>query len=425
MVNSVIVRFEKIQLKRLCMKISKSTLLCSLLVVSNLSAIENIDVSGSAQLFYHTDDGNKKDLFKQSNSAADAGLNISAKADLIKGISAGVSATALSTLGLENDFISKSWGSSHTYKTDGSGNVDRFNNTAWVSEAWLMGTLDKTVLKGGRMKLDTPLAFTETWSIEKNSFDSVMVSNENIKDTTLVGAYIGAGNGSETYGRNRSDTAFAVGGVLNRSGKFSTFGTDGAFTAGALNNSYEPLKLQVWYYDVFNLAKSYWLQADLTIDNIMLGAQYSAIKLDTFGSKEDSVYALMAGYKIKDVVSAKLSYSSTSKNGSLGYAGRNLATNSGLSKIYTEAWWTYGRTTASDTKSINLTIEGSASDIFNYALYTTLTNDGSVANKDMKEITAIISKSFNKFDTSLVYTNTDFKDLSAINTLQAYLTLNF
>jgi imipenem/basic amino acid-specific outer membrane pore len=46
------------------------------------------------------------------------------------------------------------------------------------------------------MELDTPLAFSETWSIVPNTFEGAVVLNQDLPDTTLVGAWIGKGNGA-------------------------------------------------------------------------------------------------------------------------------------------------------------------------------------------------------------------------------------
>ena len=92
--------------------------------------------------------------------------------------------TVLTTLGLENNFVSNVWGGAHG-ATLGEGNTyaallggAKVDNANWFNEAWAAITLGHTTAKVGRMELDTPLAFTETWSIERNSFEGAVLLNQ-------------------------------------------------------------------------------------------------------------------------------------------------------------------------------------------------------------------------------------------------------
>ncbi len=69
------------------------------------------------------------------------------------------------------------------------------NDESWIGELWLAATMGKTTAKVGRMELDTPLAFSEKWSVAPNTFEGAVVINQDIPDTTLVGAWVGKGNG--------------------------------------------------------------------------------------------------------------------------------------------------------------------------------------------------------------------------------------
>ena len=230
----------------------------------------------------------------------------------------------------------------------------------------------------------------------------------------------------------------AVGGVVNQDGKFTTYGTNGAYAAGIINNSFKPLTVQAWYYDVSKLAQAYWLQADLNMEGILAGAQYASASYDKGATGlakdvDNDVYAVMLGYEMKDMFTAKVSYSAVGKEtlGSYG-AGANTATASGASKLYTEAWWNYGYVTQADTKAFNVTVEVPVKDIVDLGVYYTNSSagkNGGTANRaDMSELTITASRSFGPLDASLVYSNvkaTDQNDNSAYNQVQAYLTLNF
>ena len=228
-----------------------------------------------------------------------------------------------------------------------------------------------------------------------------------------------------------------MGPVVNANGNFTTYGTDGAYAAGIINNSFKPLTAQAWYYDVSRLAQAYWLQADLDaaklgLAGVTAGAQYSAVKVDATGTKEDNVYALMLGYSMKDVFAAKVSYSAVNDNGSLGYAGLNTATSSATaqSKLYTEAWWNYGQVTKSGAKSYNVTVTSPVAGLFDAAIAVTSVDQKASAAKDMTEIAVTATKKFGPLDATLAYVSTDFSKadtatLKDSNMVQAYLKLNF
>ena len=424
------------------MKLVKMSLAAAVLVGASAFAVDNVKVSGDAQVMYSTSDAGTATLFDKAASAADAGLNLNVSADLAKNsvvsVSAGAGYTVISTLGLENNFVGNVWGNSHGATANGSNYGAKVENASWMNEAWVamsLNALSKSTVKVGRMELDTPLAFTEKWSIEKNTFEAAVLINQDLPDTTVVAAYVGNGNGNETFGTGKTNSNFmslgvgqptlhnlqggaqtlglAAGAVVNSNGQFGTYGTDGAYAAGIINNSWKPLTAQAWYYDVSRLAQAYWLQADLDaaklgLAGVTAGAQYTAVKVDASGTKEDNVYALMLGYAMKDVFAAKVSYSSVNDNGSLGYAGMNTATATGTaqSKLYTEAFWNYGQVTKSGAKSYNVTVTSPVAGLFDAALYVTSV-DQKTAN-DMTEIAVTATKKFGPLDATLAYVSTDF-----------------
>jgi len=444
------------------MKFTKLSLVAALVIGSSAFAIENTKVSGDAKLYYNTSDAaatlnrdgssTSGDLFDADNSAADIAVNLNVTTDLVKNdtvaISAGAGYTVLTTLGLENNLVGNTWGSAHTATSNNGnsfGNIAgigglKVNNANWVREAWVAATAGKTTVKVGRMELDTPIAFTEKWSIEQNTFEAAVVMNQDIPDTTLVGAFIGNGNGSPDGAHQvngpvtlRTD-ALALAGVVNDNGDFRTFGTNGAYAIGAINNSFKPLTLQAWYYDVTRFASSYWLQADLACEKIkglMAGVQFNSMTADTAGAKEDMVVAAMLGYKMEDTFTAKVAYSKVNSDGSLGGAGFNVATvgASGQSKLYTETWWggNFGNVTAASAETIKVCASTPANGIADLAVHYTSV-DNAAANQDMAELAITASKKFGPLDATLAYINTDDKAVNngdASNAIQAYLTLNF
>ncbi|MCJ7766130.1 MAG: hypothetical protein MUP09_09360 [Thiovulaceae bacterium] len=447
------------------MKLVKMSLLAATLIASSAFAVDNVKVSGDAQLFYSTSDSDTQtsnaivgntdgSLFDKDSSAADAALHLGVTADLAKNdyvtVSAGLKGTLLSTLSLENNLVSNVWGGAHTATaTTGATYANapvaglggaKVENASWFNEAWVALSAGKSTAKLGRMELDTPLAFTETWSIEQNSFEAAVLINQDLPDTTLVAAYVGNGNGTETFGQNLQSNvttipatlglpSLAVAPVVNGDGKFATYGTDGAYTIGAINNSWKPLTAQAWYYDVSKLAQAYWLQADLNLVGILAGAQYSGISLDkkTGSDVSSDALAVMLGYEMKDVFTVKGAYSQIGTDFTAGF---NTATSSGDTKLYTKTFWNYGfgnGVTAADTTAYKVSVSSPVNGLFDASVaYTSVDQSSDAGNADLAEIALVVKKSFGPLDTKLAVINVD--DTAAddkYNMVQAYLTLNF
>lgn len=439
------------------------SMVAALLVGSSAFAVENIKVSGDANIYYLTQDGDltpnvlagdSASLFGKDSSAADASLNLNISADLVKNdlvtISAKAGYTVLSTLGLENNFVSNVWGSGHTAETGtgakyagsshsavipgGLGGA-KVENANYFTEAYVTVASGKSALQLGRMELDTPLAFSEKWSAETNSFEAAVVMNQDIQDTTFVGAYIGNGNGNETFGQDLRSNVYsvpaslgapslAVAGVVNGEGQFGTFGTDGAYALAVVNNSFKPLTVQAWYYRVTNVADAFWLQADLNcklVPGLMVGVQYSMIDLDA--GIDSNVMAAMLGYELKDIVTVKAAYSTVDTDFAAGF---NVATTTGDTKLYTKTFWNYGLGTgasAADTDTMKLSVSSPVNGLFDVcASYTAVSH----TNSDFNEIALVAKKSFGPLDVKAALINVDDETAAdSVNMVQAYLTLNF
>lgn len=452
------------------MKLVKLSLAAAMLMGASAFAVENVKVEGNVQVLYATDDkdlGDGSGFFEKQNSYADAGLHLKVSADLFANdmftINSGASYTALSTLGLENNLVSNVWGSSHTAKA-GTGQTFggalggvKVENSAWFNEAWGAVSVGKSILKVGRMELDTPLAFTETWSIDSNSFEAAVLINQDIPDTTVIAAWVGNGNGTETFGDSTMHSNVAALGhayttIVNADGKFSTYGTDGAYAAAIINNSLEMLTVQAWYYDVVRVAQAYWLQGDVNFEGASLGLQYTGLNVDTIkvvqGTRvetDSNAFAVQLGYEMPDFMKVSASFSTVSDEHGTGF---NTATAAGTAqtKLYTEAWWNYGYVTQADNTAFHLA--GTLMlDMVDLSLFYTMvdtdtktTISGVPVERDMQELTLAADKSFGPLDVSLVYIMTDANDQnynvtttatsttvesSEYHSVQAYLTLNF
>jgi imipenem/basic amino acid-specific outer membrane pore len=400
------------------MKLAKMSLAAAMLLGGSVYAFENTAVNGDARVFYYTVDGKDADLFDKASSAADAALRLSVTTDFAEGVSGGATAYALSTLGLEKNTVDGVWSGAHLDE-----NGDLVHPTAmWISDLWISGTAGKTTGKVGRMELDTPLAFTETWGIAPNTFEALTVTNEDIPDTTLLGAWIANGNGVNGYY------------IVGENGDFDKFNEDGAYVAGAVNNSYKPLTIQGWYYDVVYAAQAYWLQADFEMAGFVAGVQYANVNPndDITPADDSAAYAAKLGYNGVENLGLSVAYSTTDDSGDADFQIANFATggNGGaMSKLYTEAWWNFGYVGAPGTDAINVTAEYSFPDIVDLGAYIISSDqDEDNGNTDMNEVTVTASKSFGNLDTCLAYVYTEADDVNegdGFNNIQVYLTYNF
>lgn len=432
------------------MKLSTISLVVASLLSTSAYAIDNVKVNGDAKLFYSTNDadsgGQSVSLFNKTGAMGQAAIGLGATADLTKGVSAGIHFTGLSTLGLQNQLVSGVWES-----TNG------VSDSWWFDEAWIAGTLGKTTAKVGRMELDTPIVFTEKWSIVKNTFEAAVLINQDIPDTTLVAAYVGGTNSNNIVNPvtgGSAETNPALTGLGNAGGVIQKFNTNGstnfgqfyrgAYAIAAINNSYKPLTVQIWGYAAPEYLTAYWLQGDFKMDGILAGAQYTntdynqSVQLPIGQDVSNDAWAIMGGYAMKNVATVKLSFSQTGTESNAGLgAGMNLAGGaSAQSKLYTEAWWNYGYITRADTQSYNISVTGNVAGFDLAAYYTNANSDkngGTATRPDMKEFTLTGGHSFGPLDATVayIYTNADDQNLDSngngqsFNTVQAYLTYKF
>ncbi len=375
------------------MKFTKLSLI-TLLAISSAYSAEN-SISGDAKVFYGTDDIGEHDMFDKGASYGDASVSIDYSKKINDSLSLNAGVTGISTLGLENTLVSSVWA--------GAGKTG-VEDTAWLDIANLTAKFGKTTAVLGRQKLDTPLAFTETWNIVENTFDAFTFINGDIPKTQIIASAVTRANGN------------AISNFTNLQGGMTDLG-DGIYTAGLVTKLIPQTTLQAWYYEGNGLinTKKTWVQADTdVIDGVSVGVQFA---------NDDKDAQFMAG-KIgfdKDNLSAYVAFSQADDKGKVDFTNFG---GFGGSKAYTEAWWNFGYVTRPDAT----TIAGGASyDLGSIKLgaqYTTV--DSGALNDDMDELTITADTKIKGINTSFAFINTtaDDKDFDG-NTVQAYLTVPF
>lgn len=342
------------------MKLGKLSLVAVMALGTSVYALEDIKVDGEAKLWYQTSEFSggatavpaataAQGFFDHdTNSVAEAKLSIGASAKLLQNVSGAVRLTALSTLGLENNLVGAI--PAAKYNNDGTSAANQLDDQSWMEVANLKYAQKEFDVAAGRMALQTPLCFTESWNVVDNTFEAVVAHGYFLPDTILAAAWVGKHNGVGLLHYNATGATNAGrGSTVANGGTFNTFATDGAYAFAVINKSLPDTTLQAWYYNVPQVADAYWLQADSKLlGMVSVGVQYAGMmpKLSettvlaagyTAGAqnldvvKQDSnVFAIKASGDVAGV-NVYAAYSTVS-TGTLGFA--NVATGD-KSMVYT------------------------------------------------------------------------------------------
>jgi imipenem/basic amino acid-specific outer membrane pore len=408
--------------------------------------IKLVDIGGSASLFYDTNDGDGADLFDKGellsgtaygNVAAEIhGTSQLGKCDCTK-LNFGV--TGVSTMGLEGTLVNNTWvdqslntdNTNTAMKNYAPGNI---NDGIWIDTLNLqfspLDGISNTTMIVGRQALATPFVFTETWSIAKNTFDAAVAVNNDIKETTIVGAWVGRSNGIDAVDRvtEFNTNTLGMASVVRTDGisdnAYTRFLTDeGAYAFGAITKLIPHVDAQAWYYIAPSTATMGMLQLEGGLAGFSLGGQYAMLDVD-LDDTDGSAFAVKAGYDYEGL-GLKVAYSSVDEmtGTAAGVKFQNLG---GLqSPLYTEAWWNYGYVGASNTDTISASASYSMENIADLGLYYTMADNGDT-DQTMQEITVTAGKDFGNLNATLAYINSDYDDGGdAVNEIQAYLTYSF
>ncbi len=412
------------------MKVTKLSIVAAMLVGSTLSAFD-YEVDALAKLWYQTSDFSGSgasqaqkdaDLFdkgggsKALNSLGNASLLVGAKASVNDDLKIGGSIYGLSTLGLDGNLVSATPSNKVGMHAEDKATDDQW----WARELWLAYTMSNTTLKVGRQELNTPLLFTEKWNVVDNTFNAALLINNDIPDTTLIGAFVGKSNG------------VAGGSTVAFDGEFNSFANHGAVAVGAINKSIPNTNLQAWYYSITSAAKAFWLQGDTSqLDKtIDLGVQFAHLKpsVDDFkgagddGKKGTSIGAVKAAINVAD----STFYAAFSKAGK-GENNTNFsnAATDDKSNIYTalgSIWLDGEHTTKSDTKAWKV---GASTKLVPYVTLSTSYGQAKQGNngdrRDLSErneysaFDLIASTGYKAFGFTAIYNNYVIKYLNGGN----------
>jgi len=309
---------------------------------SSVSVASKWDFKGQTVLYYQTADaqgnGSIFDQGPTSDSSgwakAAAGLQLSAtNKDLGNGIGAGFEVSGISSLGLEKHVVSG--------LVQNAGGTSDGLTAATVSKGYLTYALDSTSIKVGRQYLPkslSPFAYSEGWTVFKNSFDAALFVNSDIKNTTLVYAYVTRRNNSV--------------GNLNDYGRF--YGSDVAHMITAQNTSFDGVTLTGSFYSLPDAtpdgtATALWFDAKVKYDGMNFAFQAGSIGGDAV-PEDNTAFGIKVSGKLGDF-DTSFAYTSAS-DGTLNIA--NLAGAGVKSPLFTQAILSQN-TIKRDSDSIKIT----------------------------------------------------------------------
>ncbi|WP_373070680.1 OprD family outer membrane porin [Sulfurimonas sp.] len=228
-------------------------------------------------------------------SANAVGGKLKYETDELKGVSLGASFYTTNGFGLGADKANNS-------KVDPTLLGKDNNSYSILGEAYFQYKIENTTFKGGRQKLDTPLAGSDDARMLPNLFEAYVLSNTDIPYTTLIAAHV-TKFAQGTFGRAYSGGILAATGGYsatddkNQVGDFVNMGdyaigtpTKGV-TAGAV--IYKPnnyFKAQVWNAYVHDVLNAIYADADikwncLLIDSFHPFLSAQMIKENNIGDK--------------------------------------------------------------------------------------------------------------------------------------------
>jgi len=203
-----------------------------------------------------------------------------------------------SAIGVKLGYLSSSWNglsaggtlySTQELFSDDNGDYFASDGSSYaiLGEAFVQGNFGKTEIKAGRFELDTPHADTDDIRMIPNTFSCVLLTNTDLKDTTLYVAHLDKWAGVDT----------------DKPEKFTDMNNDdGINILGAVYEGFEYLALQSWYYQGSNFADLFYIDATYEIENLTFGLQFGSQYDDTSDNTgpNGEVYGVMASYTIND-----------------------------------------------------------------------------------------------------------------------------
>ncbi len=279
-------------------KLMISMAAASLVTGAVATADVDVNVGGQAALYYQTADTDADGFFHQNSSMANIGLQLNVDSDIGNGFGLGGQYTMLGTLGLEKNLVSN-------IRQSANGGL----NGGALTKVYITKKAGNTLVKLGRQELPkslSPLAFSESWSVFKNTFDAAVVINSDLPETTLVGAYVST---SDKHNNLSAFTDLAAETIVG-----SAPIARGAYMLTAATKLIPMTALTLSYYFLDDVAvagdtSAIWADAQISGLPVGIGLQAGTIMPDTAGLDDTVAFGVKVGGEFGPVT-ASLAYTS-------------------------------------------------------------------------------------------------------------------
>ena len=193
-------------------------------------------------------------------------------------------------------------------------------NNSYLGEGYIQYKNGNTTFKAGRQKLDTPMAGSDDARMLPNLFEAYVLSNTDVKDTTLIAAHVtkfAAGTFANAYnftsGTSGQTLALTSGysgatNATNMVGHFEDMGTyaighetNGVSVAAAIYSGVPGLKVQVWDYYAHDILNAIYAESNYGWSMGNGVAPYLAVQY----IKEDDIGNSYASKVNSDFIGAK------------------------------------------------------------------------------------------------------------------------
>lgn len=224
------------------------------------------------------------------------------------------------------------------------------NNSSYslLGEAYVQYKYQNTTFKGGRQKLDTPLAGSDDARMLPNLFEAYVVTNSDIKNTTLVAAHVtqeAAGTFANGYagGVLGATSGYSyTSNTANMQGKFTNMGqwavgqNTAGVTAAAAIYANGPVKAQVWDYYAYDILNAVY--ADTTVGWNCLLTDKVKPSFSAQMIKENSVGNDYAGAVNSFYAAGKFDVKVGDASAYVAYSEQSKADTAGLEKATITPW---------------------------------------------------------------------------------------
>jgi hypothetical protein len=229
---------------------------------------------------------------------ANVGLQLNLAADLKNNFTFGSQLTYIGTAGLENNLVG------NTRIDFGQSTNANLTTQIMLTKIFVAKKVGNTTVKMGRQELPkslSPLAFSEGWSVFKNTFDAILAINTDLPKTTLVGAYVSQSNNVHTNFNTMTNLTTA---------------TDGAYMLTAQTKAIPMTTVTASYYTLKHVTAAggkgvdaIWLDAKISpMKALTVAAQYGSLNPELSTAKTTKAWGAKVGYKV-GAISASLAYS--------------------------------------------------------------------------------------------------------------------